>query len=459
MASKSETVNKRENIYRLDGFGKVFKFTLQQTFKNKSYLLSFIIFVLVMVLQRPINYFASRAGQDAADGQTKVTAESIENIYIVNETDCTLDEKAMTDSLKAMDEEGDDVSKAAFEKVQFSKSSADDVISGLSQKDCAVVIGADGKSYTVKGVVASGSEVQLSEVDALLGFVESSFEEARLVKAGLDEESLTLLEKGIYIDGVETEMDYSGVKDGAVSGSRYSFFMITFSIIIFLACSMSTSYVIASVTEEKTSKLVESLLVSVRPMALLLGKILGMMCYVLSVLVLGVLGAKLVDFIMFEIMKLENNGNTGGFDINILTSFGIKGLIVFVPAIILGFLTFSIFSGMLGSACSQTEDIQSATGTVMMLSMLGYFGAMACGAMDITAVNNVMSLVPPFSIFAMPVSYLAGRITLPMMLLSFGIQIAVLVFLMWLMARTYRNLLLTDSSKPKLSAIFRAART
>ena len=60
-------MNKRENIYSLQGFGNVFRFTLRQTFKNKGYLVSFVIFVLCMTLMGPIQYLGQHAGQSAAE--------------------------------------------------------------------------------------------------------------------------------------------------------------------------------------------------------------------------------------------------------------------------------------------------------------------------------------------------------------------------------------------------------
>ena len=46
-----------------------------------------------------------------------------------------------------------------------------------------------------------------------------------------------------------------------------------------ILCLMSASYVIRAVVEEKDSRLVELLLVSVKPMALLAGKILAVMAF------------------------------------------------------------------------------------------------------------------------------------------------------------------------------------
>ncbi len=451
--------NQQENIYSLKGMDKVFRFTLKQTFKNKSYRLSFIIFVLVMITQRPINYFASRSGQSAANTMTQVTAESADHVIVINETDVPLTLEDLTGPLQEQEKNQQSEKAPLSTRISLSAQNAEQTVAGLENKDCAVIITRSETGYFIKGVITKTSAVDISDADDLTSYVSDRFSDARLTANGISDDNLLVLQKGVSVGGVDSELDFIAEQSDTVSSQNYMFYALTFSIIIFLICSMSTSYVIASVTEEKTSKLVESLLVSVRPAALLLGKVLGMMSYVMLILITGVVGAKLVDIVMFDILKLEQLEHTGGFDINILIKFGPGGLVLFIVCIILGYLTFSILSGMLGSACSKTEDIQAATGTVMTLSMFSYFGAIAAGGMDSELINLVFSLLPPFSFFIMPVAYLAGRISLIFMVLSFVIQIATLVVLIWIMAKAYRNLLLADNSQPKLKTVFRAMRS
>ena len=41
-------MNKHENIYSMKGIGKVYRFTVLQTLKNKTYLLSLIMMIIFM---------------------------------------------------------------------------------------------------------------------------------------------------------------------------------------------------------------------------------------------------------------------------------------------------------------------------------------------------------------------------------------------------------------------------
>ena len=124
----------------------------------------------------------------------------------------------------------------------------------------------------------------------------------------------------------------------------------------------------------------------------------------------------------------------------------------------IAYFSFSLLSGLFGSACVKQEDIQTATGFSMMITMVGYMGAIFGGIPDNTTINVLFSLLPHFSYYSLPVMYLCGRVGLPVFLLSVLLQLGIIVMLLMLSARTYRNLILSDSSTPKLSAILKSAK-
>ena len=79
------------------------------------------------------------------------------------------------------------------------------------------------------------------------------------------------------LDGADDSMDGFWVQYG-------------YAIVVMMLCMMSTAFLLRAVVEEKESKLVELLMVSVSPLALLGGKILAVMLYVAALLLLVLLG-------------------------------------------------------------------------------------------------------------------------------------------------------------------------
>ena len=77
--------------------------------------------------------------------------------------------------------------------------------------------------------------------------------------------------------------DYLDQKNGTESIGFDANFAIQYgySIVVMILCLLSASFIIRCIVTEKDSKLIELLMVSVSPLALLLGKILAVMTYVL----------------------------------------------------------------------------------------------------------------------------------------------------------------------------------
>ena len=86
--------NSKENIYSLNGFGKVYRFTFKQTIKNKGFLLAAIMMILMMAMMKPLMYLLSRSGDKTSQGM-EATLSSIEaeKLYILNETSFIMDKE------------------------------------------------------------------------------------------------------------------------------------------------------------------------------------------------------------------------------------------------------------------------------------------------------------------------------------------------------------------------------
>ena len=364
-----DKVNKQENIYSLKGFDKVFRFTFRQTFKNKAYVASFVMFVLVMTLMGPIQYASFRAGSGAAGEALNYSPEKadIENLYVLNETDIPFEKS----DLEWIDMENDGTAQTEISVVQKPEA---ELTASLGKKDAALIINFSDTGYAVNIVASDDTELSVSDLDGMSSYAAERFDSARLVAAGISEEDIAMLQNGIDEMGVYDEGDFLKEGQKTVSQDKFFGYMIAYSIILMIVMVMSTSYIITSVNEEKQSKLVESILVTVRPMALLLGKIAGMMFYVVLILACGMIGGGISNAVLDNVFDASSQGfQATGFSLSIFTENGPLSSAVLLISIILGFMAFGLLAGLFGSACNQQEDVQSATSSVMMICMLGYF--------------------------------------------------------------------------------------
>ena len=448
----------RENIYSLKGFGKVFRFTLKQTLKNKGFMITAVMMILMMACMKPMMYGFTKSGMNAAQESmgSKLAEIEADKMYIYNETDYSMDKSVFTPDLGKPQEKGLRIDNVKV--YNKSESSEEQLLKELGAKDVLVVIRTETQKYTVNAIVSDSSEVTVKSMDTAADYVQIGFEDARKNQMKLDPATLKSLSSGVSTGSILTETEMRAEADKTMSLREFGAIIMGFALIIVLVSSLSSSYIIASVNEEKSSKLAESLLVSVRPMALLMGKIVGMLSFVIGTILLGVIGSAISDYIMKNVANADMsivNANTG-INLGIFTSYGVSGLLVLLVEVLIALASFGVLSGIMSAACSKTEDQQNATSVVMMLTMVGYLLSMVMGMQDKNV--EILSLVPPVSYFMAPVSYIGGRINIGILLASYAIQVVLLVGLVMLSAKTYRNLLLSDSSRPKLAAIFQAAK-
>ena len=276
---------------------------------------------------------------------------------------------------------------------------------------------------------------------------------------------------------ITTELDMNGANDNKLPNEVVIAICTVYAIIIFMLVSLTASYIMASINEEKDSKLVETLLLSVKPMALVMGKIVAMLVYVMLMFAAGGLGASISNSLMLVMFPMEQTSevasqvasNVSVSDTGIqvsgvelpfnLGTVDVTTLVIGIIAIILNlFLTFFIFAmlaGIFGSACVKKEDLGSANTLLMSVALVGYIGSLVLANFTNPIIDTIISVVPFISSFVAPVYLLAGRIGFVTYFISFVLQVALVFALIWLCARVYKKMLLNDSEKFSLGLIFR----
>ncbi|AEF42938.1 ABC transporter permease [Hoyosella subflava] len=191
-------------------------------------------------------------------------------------------------------------------------------------------------------------------------------------------------------------------------------------------------YVAMGVTEEKSSRIVELLLSTIRPLQLLWGKILGIGAVaLLSVVTYGVVG-----IVAAQLLGLLT-----------VTTTALSVFAATVIWVVLGFVFFATLYAAAGSLVSRQEEMQQAASPLMIILM-------ACFGISIPAIfnpegtlSNVLAWIPPFSAFVMPVRTAAG-VTSPLELAgSIAVMVIACLVASILAARIYQRTVLTTGSR------------
>lgn len=177
------------------------------------------------------------------------------------------------------------------------------------------------------------------------------------------------------------------------------------------------------VVEEKTSRVVELLLATVRPLQMLTGKLIGIgLLATAQAVVIG--GVALVVAV-----------GTGSLD---LPASVYGAIAVSVLWFVLGFAFFAALSAALASLVSRQEEVSSVMTPVSMLLLLTYFGGFAAASSPDSTAARILSVVPPFSVISMPARLARGGVPLLDSLSAAVLMIATTVVVLAGAAKIYR---------------------
>ncbi len=319
-----------------------------------------------------------------------------------------------------------------------------------------------GTSLDVEQLSRAEAETRLSEdLDAFLGGAPGRPE--MLVEEQADQQLLALVTSAVQAHVLATQVTELGGdpqaftealataapqvasvetdEDADQFGPQYLVAMLAISLLLF-ALIGSGSLIAMGVVEEKTSRVVEILLATIRPSELLAGKILG----------IGIVGlAQVVILGAAAALPAWATGLLDGFEIDL----GGTMLLVLLW-FLLGFIVFSLLFGGFAALVSRQEEIGAVTTPLMFLMFVPFYLAifMVTADPDSTLVR-ILSQVPFFSPFMMPVRNVFGGVETWEMLLAIGIALVTIPLLVWVAGRVYRRGVLHTGGRMKLTEALR----
>lgn len=215
-------------------------------------------------------------------------------------------------------------------------------------------------------------------------------------------------------------------------------------VLIYMSLIINGQAIAQGVIEEKSSRVVELLLATVRPWQLMAGKVLG----------LGLLG--LLQMVIFAAIGAGLGVATGALDVptSMLTSATIWTLVWFI----IGFFMYSVLLAAAGALVSRQEDANSVVTPVLMLIMVpAIIGWSVLPSNPDSSLGHVLSMVPLFSPMLMPMRIALGVAPAWEIALSVVLSALLVCVLVALAGRVYRNAVLRVGARVKLTDALRAA--
>ena len=228
--------------------------------------------------------------------------------------------------------------------------------------------------------------------------------------------------------------------------------MFLYMVILIYAVS-----VMRATLEEKTSRVVEVIISSMKPWHLMLGKIIGVgavsltqMAAWLSLGALGVgAGIPMLIAARPELAALENLAE-------ILP--GLALLLLFVGFFVFGFFMYAGLYAAVGAMCSSDEEAQQAQVPVMMFLIVPIVFVMQAIEDPLSPLVTGLSLIPLFSPVLMWARVSGGGVPGWQVGLSFILMGATVFAVAWLAGRIYKVGILMAGKRPSVSELWRWVR-
>ena len=214
-------------------------------------------------------------------------------------------------------------------------------------------------------------------------------------------------------------------------------------ILIYLSLQMNGQMVAQGVVEEKSSRVVELLLATVRPWQLMAGKVLG----------IGLLG-------LVQMVVIAGGGAIAAVATGVLTlsvSATVSVVVWLVVWFVLGFFAYALVFAAAGALVSRQEDIGGVIMPALMLVIVGYVIGVSVLPSDPTnGVVRILSWLPMFSPTMMPIRVAMGGVAAWELVLAVGLIVLTIPGLVWLSARIYANAVLRTGARVKVKDALRA---
>lgn len=431
---------------------KVYWFTLRQMVLAKGWLISTFLIAGMLLLGIPLLLFTISEYSGGAKHQSKKTEIGV--VCVVDETEGEADYSVLS-------REKDHVE-------YLSSPSMDHAISATAGRNNAVILRVTKpeQSYILTVYLPQVTEISRFKASSYGAEAEARFGAVLMQKAELTPEGVALLSMPVMtetaaVSGDAEEADNSTIVEVIRMIVPFLIMMMIYMMVVIYGQSMSNSVML-----EKTSKLMETILTAVHPVALMTGKLFATATAAVMQLMIWLFSAigGTIGGALFAIRMIPDTNNEAVIMITDVSrqaeSISVAGVLLSIVFMALGFLLYLSLSAVAGAMASKPEDLNK-TNVIYVLIIVG--SMLLClnnpAEAAVAAENNAnvpliseafwLKCFPFTAILVMPAELILGNaaagITIGSIACLFGTVVLMLIFA----AVVYKLLVLYRGEPPK----------
>jgi hypothetical protein len=407
-------------------FRKIFNFELKYYLKNKVFagVTVFLVLLIAVVMFFPRIMEAFKSGDDSTESAADLPVMLIkpdlsENTELITK----IFAPAFPDyDVRCTDEELDSVKKK--------------ILSG--DAECAFVMnGMTSYTYYVNNL--SMYDMNTEVADELL---RDLYRVNAMVENGMT------AEQAGSVMSVQIEKNTESLGVDQMQNYWYTYIMI---FALYMVILLYGQMVATNVATEKSSRAMELLITSAKPVSMMFGKVIAS-CFAGLIQLVAIFGTALVCFSLNKPYWGEN------MIINSIFNMPPALLGYMLIFFVLGFLIYAFLYGAIGSTASKLEDINTSVMPITMLFVIAFIVVVysfSAGTVD-TLLMKVCSFVPFTSPMAMFTRIAMSTVPVYEIVISVAVLAASVIGVGYVSAKIYRVGVLLYGTTPKLGAIIKA---
>ena len=396
----------------------VMKFTMKDMIKRKSFIISTLIILILIVIGFNVPNILKKLNNDNTD----------EKLLVVD------NQNMFEGSLEMLKELDLGYEIQIDNTVDYNK--VKDNIEN-EKIESAIIIEPTEQNIKIKYLVKNINMME-SVPEDIVNAINSIYTNLQISKLGLTENQLKSITPNF-------EFDLEQTNEEKASGNVFT--MMILSIFLFYAIYFCAYQVSSSITTEKTSKIMETLVTSTSPRTIVLGKTIGIGIIGLIQMIL-VISTAIISAKCFLDPEIINSL----LDVSNITPYlGIITIIYFI----LGYFAFALLYALTGSMVGKPEDIQSANSPVAILSVIGFYLSYFTMMNPTSELNVFASLCPISSPFCMPFRVMMGLAKTTDVIISILILVITILIIAHIAIKIYSNAILNYGTKMSFKDIFK----
>ncbi|MBL3399272.1 ABC transporter permease [Staphylococcus pasteuri] len=395
----------------MNKFWATFGLTYKSKVKSKSFMIFMVIVIILMVaLSNADKIIDMFKGDDDHIG----VVTNNEPLY-----------KAIKQQSHVIDEE------ATFERV--SQKEAKSQVKSEKLKE-AYIIKMD-KDHQLSATILSKDNVSQEKQQKVTGLLTNLQSKLIASKLHLSDNDLKKLQSQSKVDSHILSDD----KGQQLSESQKVFNMILVYAILMLMFFIIFNYatqVAMEIATEKTSRVIEMIITSVSPITHIMAKITGVIAVAFTQIAMIIVVA-IICIYAFDLKRMLK-----GFDLS-MSDISWQIIIVGILSVIIGILTYVLLAAILGSLASRIEDINQTLMPLTLFAMIAFYIAIFSIYKPDILLAKITSFIPFLAPFEMLVRAQSTELQIWEIVLSMLISLVVMVILIWIAIKTYKDSVLT----------------